>query len=777
MLKAAKFFRACAAACAFALSAAGQESDAPNIAYVYPAGAKAGETVKITLGGRNFDGVADVYVTGGGARTGVCSVTVPMKSGNYFGLRNKLEEQYVKDHPEVVEQMKKFEDGGQAYLRKLVNADEEITKKLAAADASVYLRKVSSDPMAETVEFELTLSPDAAEGERNILVRSRKGLSNPARFFVSGTDEFVKPSLRDIARERIKLPKNWGREGIRTWKDPLTYPEGGNEFFVELPVIANGQIVEAKTDAYSFYAKKGEVVVIDVAGRALLPYISDAVPGWFQPAVRATGPDGREVAYCDDFFHRPDPHLSFKVPESGVYRAEIFDAIYRSREDFVYRMSISTGPFAEYVFPLGARSGTAAEFEVGGPNVPAGKVKISAPAEEGVFAPSLGFPAASDLKMKSSSRGAKLSSSESAKLSGKSADILPSVPLTPPESADGRFAEAGARDAYRFDAAQGAKVVLETFARRLGSPADTYITVSDSSGKVLARADDFEDPSCGLVTAHADSRLIFTPPFTGTFYARVEELTGAFSPAHAYRLEIRPPRPSFELRTVPSSLNFLPGRTSVFRVHAFRADGIEDYPIRLKVSGLPEGAKIFGAEIPAGEPYADVGVWIPKNSPKKVFEMSVEGRADFQGGAVTKKSVPCEDMMQAFYYRHYVPSLGMWGSVNSWNIFGRGYDAVRPDASKVESPVRFKRGGSVSIDLGPGPANFKNMPKAEFQDAPDGLSIKGFAVRGDRLVLEISCAKDAEPRAGAFVVNLLGRHWRGMFLVDKIPPLRFEIEK
>ena len=348
-----------------ALPLGAQESDVPNIAYVYPAGAKAGETVKITVGGRNFNGVTDVYITGEGIETGVCEVTTPLKSGNYFGLRNKLEEEFVKKHPEVVEEMKKFEDGGQAYLRKLVNADKEIMDKLAAADASVYLRKVSSDPMAETVEFEITVSPDAKKGMRNILVKSRRGLSNPARFEISDTDEFVKPSLRDTARKRIKLPENWGKLGIRSWVNPLMYPGEGNEFFVDMPVVVNGQITEAKTDAYSFYARKGDTVVIDVWGRMQLPYISDAVPGWFQPVVRVTDSRGKEVAYCDDFFHRPDPHLSFKVPESGVYRAEIFDAIYRSREDFVYRMSISTRPFVEYVFPLGARPGNRRSLKSG----------------------------------------------------------------------------------------------------------------------------------------------------------------------------------------------------------------------------------------------------------------------------------------------------------------------------------------------------------------------------------------------------------------------------
>ena len=103
---------------------------------------------------------------------------------------------------------------------------------------------------------------------------------------------------------------------------------------------------------------------------------------------------------------------------------------------------------------------------------------------------------------------------------------------------------------------------------------------------------------------------------------------------------------------------------------------------------------MYGAEIPAGAKYADVGVKIPKGAAKKVFKMSVAGKADFPHGSIVRESVPCEDMMQAFYYRHYVPAAGMWGSVNSWNIFGRGFDAIRPDISKVATPIKIKKGES-----------------------------------------------------------------------------------
>ena len=45
------------------------------------------------------------------------------------------------------------------------------------------------------------------------------------------------------------------------------------------------------------------------------------------------------------------------MPADGEYIVEIKDAIYRGREDFVYRVAIGEFPFVTGVFPLGGPAG------------------------------------------------------------------------------------------------------------------------------------------------------------------------------------------------------------------------------------------------------------------------------------------------------------------------------------------------------------------------------------------------------------------------------------
>ena len=97
--------------------------------------------------------------------------------------------------------------------------------------------------------------------------------------------------------------------------------------------------------------------MIAVSAQQLMPYLADAVPGWFQAAIYAPRRTGSEVAYADNFRFHPDPVLHYEIPRDGEYTVEINDSFYRGREDFVYRMALGELPFVTGIFPLGGKPG------------------------------------------------------------------------------------------------------------------------------------------------------------------------------------------------------------------------------------------------------------------------------------------------------------------------------------------------------------------------------------------------------------------------------------
>ncbi len=48
-----------------------------------------------------------------------------------------------------------------------------------------------------------------------------------------------------------------------------------------------------------------------------------------------------------------------------------------------------------------------------------------------------------------------------------------------------------------------------------------------------------------------DSRLVFDPPADGKYQVRIRDSQGGGGPGYAYRLTVRPPRPSFTVRFKP----------------------------------------------------------------------------------------------------------------------------------------------------------------------------------------------------------------------------------
>ena len=231
--------------------------------------------------------------------------------------------------------------------------------------------------------------------------------------------------------------------------------------------------------------------------------------------------------------------------------------------------------------------------------------------------------------------------------------------VTLPIIVNGRIDRPGDRDVFRFEGRAGEVIVAEVYARRLDSPLDSVLKLTDSAGRQLAFNDDHEDKSCGLVTHHADSWLRAVLPSAGTYYLHLYDAQNQGGPEYAYRLRIGPPRPDFELRVVPSSINVRAGTAAAITVHALRRDGFNG-PINLELKDAPAGFSLSGAKVPAGQAKVQLTLTVPLDPGLPPAVLRMEGRATIAGSEVRRSVVPADDMMQASFSTISFPRRSGW---------------------------------------------------------------------------------------------------------------------
>jgi hypothetical protein len=220
---------------------------------------------------------------------------------------------------------------------------------------------------------------------------------------------------------------------------------------------------------------------------------------------------------------------------------------------------------------------------------------------------------------------------------------------------NGRIDQPGDWDVFRFRGRAASEIVAEVMARRLDSPLDSVLKLTDASGRQLAFNDDNEDKGAGLITHHADSRILFKLPANGTYYLHVGDTQRKGGAEYAYRLRISPPQPDFELRVVPASVNVRAGATVPITVYALRRDGFGG-EIALKLSDAPRGFSLSGGAVPANQDKVQLKLTAPPARMDNPVNLRLEGRAMIQGREIVRPGVPAEDMMQAFAYHHLVPA-------------------------------------------------------------------------------------------------------------------------
>jgi len=677
--------------CVAPLSA--QQSKAPKIGYIYPAGGQAGTNFQMDIGGQFLEGTHAVLSNGDGIKATVTHYTRPLPPKRFNELRDYLTEA----------RKSKKEDSalGLGPDRKNGNRAErvaEILKESGATDEEIDIfmrtRKEKNDPkrqqntqLAETVTVQIEVAPDATPGPRFLRLLTPTGATNPLAFCVGRLAESSEPL------------------GERS--------EAATE--VRLPVVRNGQILPGEADRIRFQAKEGERIVVSVQARDLVPYLADAVPGWFQPVVSVLDENRRELPGTKAFRFRQDPAVCYQIPKTGGYTLEIRDALHRGREDFIYRVTIGAVPFVTGIFPLGGRVGEATELEVSGWNLPTNRAKAPAAKEPGTVP----LPALANGSV----------TSDAVFANDRNPVVLAREPDNDPEHAravelpvsiNGKIEVPGDTDVFAIPCKVGQRVVAEVLARRLNSPVDSWLRVTDASGKQIAFADDLPDAASGLLTHHADARLEFVAPADGRYFVRIGETQRQGGPDYFYRLRVGAPEPGFSLRFTPSAINAKAGSSVPVTLHALRRDGFAG-EIRLSLKDAPEGFSLDGGIIPPGVDKVPATITVPFAASGEPVPLTIEGRSKEGGKEIVVRATPADDLLQAFIYHHLVPAPDLLAVV-----FGN-----RPNIGQVsllsESPVKIPAGGTGKIVVARrGRAPFTvDETRLQLVDAPKGLSVEG----------------------------------------------------
>ena len=284
----------------------------PHIGYVYPTGGRQGTDFEVTVGGqyiKEANGSLHLRQRGqGGSRQVVPSAdpggvrrAQPENPTSRARTWRRSEKKAGKTEPITDEMVYKMAGITENDLKEM-----EIYRKRDADP-----KRQPNDQIAEELTLKITIDAKAELGKREMRVLTPGAMSNPIWFQVGQWEERRETEPND------ETP------------DPV--------IGATLPVVVNGQIMPGEVDRFSFTARKGARLVIAADARELMPYLADAVPGWFQAVLALydstrqrsglcrrlllpagsgdllRGPRGRQVRGRNPRFHLPRTR-GFRLP-------------------------------------------------------------------------------------------------------------------------------------------------------------------------------------------------------------------------------------------------------------------------------------------------------------------------------------------------------------------------------------------------------------------------------------------------------------------------------
>jgi hypothetical protein len=402
------------------------------------------------------------------------------------------------------------------------------------------------------------------------------GTSRPIPFVVGNLPEIVEKASNDAPLRAEELP--------------------------ESTVTVNGRLEKRDdVDVYSVQLEEGQTVVASVVANETLASPMDAV-------LQVLSADGFVLAQNDDW-NGLDPQIVYSAPSAGKYLVRIFafPAQADSRiglaggDDFLYRLTITTGPFADFCWPLAVREQTATEVELVGWNVDERIKRQTITAA--------GNPFSIDVDKLSGQREV------SVEPHACPTEVEPNGPaqsqaLELPATVSGRLEATSDTDVFRFKAKSGEQYLFTLEGRSLGSPIDGVLEVTDASGKSLARADDTDK--------RRDPALNWKAPVDSEYQIAVSDLHRHGGARFFYRLRAVAPSADFRIKSPEHAFVGTVGKPLEISLEVDRQYGFEQ-EIAIQIEGLPDTVVV--------EPVASM----PKGATAKKVALKLTGSQAFSG--------------------------------------------------------------------------------------------------------------------------------------------------
>lgn len=411
---------------------------------------------------------------------------------------------------------------------------------------------------------DLIVDGDASPGIRPIRIHSVQGGSSPRAFVVGDFPEM----LEDAAAYRQPISPRITING-------RLYPKG--DF-----------------DEYELQLAAGQQIVCAVAMRSL------GSPG--DTLLRLVDSTGRTVATGNNW-RGPDPLLVWRCRTAGRFVLQIYDFKLAGGDDYVYRLTVTDGPYLDYAFPAGVQRGAATDVLLHGWNLPDSTLQYGIETNVASYETQLAG-SANRLKLQVGDLPERLEREPN--------DLVESPQFVDGAAViNGRFQKPNDVDLFRVTAKKGDRLVIRVESERLGFRADVVLRVLKPDGQLIRETDD--------VSPSRDPTYTFAAPADGDYLLSLTERAGRGGPRFVYRLHVRPPQPDVRLTVKTAEFAVVPGATLTVPVRVTPLDG------------FASEIELVATDLPAGVTVAPVR-HIPKKAGDVTLEFKAAADAQFTSG-------------------------------------------------------------------------------------------------------------------------------------------------